>query len=135
MKKHSITMMTLAILAFSLVSFMVADQKELIGTWRWVHVKNAQTNETMDIEKLTMGMSKEVKTTFKEDGTYAENKSKADGSGVSTTTGEWKLEEDGRVLSMKTNDKWRPAKIVQFTKDSLVVEMRPSMQLVMVKEK
>jgi lipocalin-like protein len=132
MNKRSTMMMALAAMAFSLLSFVIADKKDLIGTWRWVHVKNTQSNETIPVEKMTM--SKEVKTSFKEDGTYAESKSKDDGS-VSTINGEWKLEEDGKVLSLKSSDKWRPAKIVQLSADSLIVEMRPAMQLVMVKEK
>lgn len=111
-------------------------QKEpsIVGTWKWSAMVNTETNENMGIEMMTMGMSKEVKTKFLEDGTYIEYKSKLEGDGFSEKEGEWKLEQDNTILNMISKGKSRPAKIIKFTKDSLVLQPRAPMALVMVKQ-
>ena len=81
-----------------------------------------------------MGMSKEVKVQFKEDNTYVELKTRNDDNSVSTTEGEWQLDKEGAILTMVSKGKSMPSKIVDFKNDTLVVEMRGSMNLVMVKE-
>jgi hypothetical protein len=134
-KRHFVSITGLLLVIVALYGFNMQDKNQLIGSWRWLHVMNTATNEKVSIEKLTMGMTNNIKTTFKDDNTYTEDKTKLDGSGVSTTTGEWKLEDNDKILSMKSNDKWRPSKVILFTADSLIVEMRPSLQLVMTKEK
>ena len=110
-------------------------KEDLIGTWKWVTLKNGDTGEDLGIEMLTMGMAKEVKVEFRSDFTYSEIKNKLEGDGFSETKGEWALEDNNTVLNMKPKDKWMPSKIVSFEGDTLIVDMRSPMQLVMVKVK
>ncbi|HEX2534065.1 MAG TPA: lipocalin family protein [Chitinophagaceae bacterium] len=133
MSKISLTVL----LAASLIVFssFFAAKGDLVGTWRWVHIINTQSGETMDIEKGTMGMTKEVKTELKADDTYAEHKLRKEDDKVSTTTGTWKLEAEGTVLNLSTGEKERPARIIRLSGDTLTIAMRGHMQLVMVKEK
>ncbi len=133
MKK--ITSLTIVLLCIVTLSSFVITKKELVGTWRWLNIVNSQSGEKIDIQKMTMGMAKEMKMEFKDDNSYLEHKTNSEDGKISTTSGEWKLEVEGTVLNMKTNEKWRPSKIISFSSDTLIIEMRGPMHLVLVKEK
>lgn len=128
----------LPLFAFASVLFLssfLTDKKELLGTWRWVHVQNTSSGEIMDVGMLTMNMSKDVKTELKDDGSFIEHKVSAEDGSVSKNDGEWTLEENGTVIKMKMNEKWRSSKILKLTADTLLVEIRSPMNLLMVREK
>ena len=108
---------------------------EIVGSWKWVHVLNTASRQKLSVQDFTMGLGKDILTNFKADGSYAEAKTAASDNTVSTTSGEWKLEKNGTVLAMKPKEKWMQAKIIVSTADSLIVEMRPELQLVMVRVK
>jgi len=107
---------------------------KLIGIWKWNTVINSQTNEDMGIDVVTMGMATEVKTEFRKDNTYIESKLRKGSTEYSTTTGEWKIEKD-EVLNLKPKDTWKPSKILKLSNDTLLLEMNPQMNLLMIKEK
>lgn len=132
--KKTFSVLLIAIFSFGFLSFSITRQ-ELVGTWRWLHVENLETDQKIDVSELTMGMAKEVRTQFNEDNSYQERKTNSKNNSVSTTEGKWQLEEEGSVLSMMFNGKTRPSKIVSFKNDTLIVEMRNPLNLVMVKEK
>ena len=131
--KKTFSVLLIAIFSFGFLSFSITKQ-ELLGTWRWIHVVNSNTGQKIGINELSMGMSKEVKVQFKEDNTYVELKTRNDDNSVSTTEGQWQLDKEGAILTMVSKGKSMPSKIVDFKNDTLVVEMRGSMNLVMVKE-
>jgi hypothetical protein len=109
------------------------SSEKLIGTWIWKTVIDGETNEDMGIDVVTMGMASEVKTEFKKDKTYIESKLRKGTTEYSTTNGEWKTEDD--ILSLKAKDKWRPSKILKISNDTLVLQMNPKMNLLMIKQK
>ncbi len=106
--------------------------EKLIGTWLWKTIIDAESGEDMGIEVLTMGLTSEIKTEFRGDKTYVESKLKSGSNKHSETTGEWKIEMD--KLSLKSNDKWRPATIIKMTNDSLLLQMNKNMLLLMLKQ-
>lgn len=107
---------------------------KLVGTWTWKTIIDPETGSDMGIETLTMGMASEVKTEFKKDNTYVESKIRSGSTEYSTVNGEWKLEENN-ILSLKAKEKWRPGKLIQLTNDSLLLQMNPKMNLLMLKQK
>lgn len=128
--------LVVAIIAM-LLGFKNSDKevsKILIGTWQWDNMIDIESGEEMGMDMFTMGMDIEIKTQFKEDGTYIEYKTKLEGEGMSENKGEWKLEEDDTVLNMNAKGKWRPSKIIAISETELLIEMRPGMGLKMVKE-
>ncbi|MGV3695821.1 lipocalin family protein [Flavobacterium sp.] len=134
MKAKNVALSIIALLVLMSVAPQDDTSKKLIGTWKWANVINGETNEEMGIDMVTMGMASEVKTEFKTGGSYVESKLRTGATEYSTTNGEWKLEGDD-VLNMKPKDKWRPSKILKFTKDSLIIQMSPKMNLLLVKQK
>ena len=108
--------------------------QKIIGTWMWNNVIDAETNKEMGIGMVTMGMASEVKTVFKKDGTFEESKLRKDSKEWSTNHGEWKM-EDKETLNMKPKDKWKPSKILKLTDDSLLLQMSPTMNLLMIRQK
>lgn len=47
--------------------------------------------------------------------------------------GEWKIEND--KLSLRSNYKWTPATVIRMTNDSLLLQINPNMELLMLKQK
>ena len=132
--KKTFSVLLIAIFSFGFLSFSITKQ-ELVGTWRWIHVLNSNTGQEMNVSELTMGMAKEVKTQFKDENTYVELTTNTEDNSVSTKEGQWELAKDGATLTMISKGKTLPSKIVSLRNDTLVVEMRSPMNLVMVKEK
>lgn len=137
--KTKITMLSLLALFICTSATIKTDVQsdksdKLIGTWVWSTILDASTNQDMGLDMVTMGMTSEVKTEFKKDKTYIESKLKKESSDYATVKGEWKLEPND-ILSLKAKDKWRPIKILKMANDSLVLQMNPKMNLVMVKQK
>ncbi len=114
---------------------VINNGNELIGTWKWVHVTNSETKEILGLDMLTMGLAKEIKTEFKEDSTYVEYKNKLKGEGYAMTNGLWVIDSETKTLKSKAKDQWISSKIIYLTKDTLIIEMRKPMHLLMVKEK
>lgn len=108
--------------------------EELIGTWIWTTILDAETDQDLGIDMVTMGMASEVKTEFKKDKTYIESKLRNGSTEYSNVNGEWKIENE-EILSLKAKDKWRPSKIVKLANDSLVLQMNPKMKLLMIRKK
>lgn len=112
-----------------------SDKSEkLIGIWIWKTVIDAETNEDLGIDMITMGMASEVKTEFKKDKTYIESKLRNGSTEYSNVNGEWKIEND-EILNLKAKDKWRPSKILKLSNDSLLLQMNPKMKLLMMRKK
>lgn len=112
-----------------------SDKSEkLIGIWIWKTVIDAETNEDLGIDMITMGMASEVKTEFKKDNTYIESKLRNGSTEYSNVNGEWKIEND-EILNLKAKDKWRPSKILKLSNDSLLLQMNPKMKLLMMRKK
>jgi hypothetical protein len=112
-----------------------SDKSEkLIGIWIWKTVIDAETNEDLGIDMITMGMTSEVKTEFKKDNTYIESKLRNGSTEYSNVNGEWKIEND-EILNLKAKDKWRPSKILKLSNDSLLLQMNPKMKLLMMRKK
>ncbi len=130
---------TLPIVLATLLSSFQKDpdntEKTLVGTWKWHTVINTSTNDTLGLEMLTMGMAREVKTEFRDDHTYTEIKNKLEGDGASKKVGEWKLEENNTVLSMKTKEKWVPGKILKLTPDTLILQPREPFGHILIKQR
>jgi hypothetical protein len=82
-----------------------------------------------------MGLAKEIKTEFKEDSTYVEYKNKLKGEGYAIINGFWIIDSETKTLKSKAKDQWISSKIIYFTKDTLIIEIRKPMHLLMVKEK
>lgn len=123
---------TLLILT-STTTIQTDSSEKLIGTWIWKTILDGETNQDMGIDMVTMGMASEVKTEFKKDKTYIESKLRKGTTEYSTTTGEWKIEDE--ILKLKIKDKWRPSKILKMSNDSLLLQMNPKMHLLMIKQK
>ena len=112
-----------------------SDKSEkLIGIWIWKTVIDAETNEDLGMDMITMGMASEVKTEFKKDKTYIESKLRNGSTEYSNVNGEWKIEND-EILNLKAKDKWRPSKILKLSSDSLLLQMNPKMKLLMMRKK
>ena len=120
--------------ATTITDFQSDKSEKLIGTWVWNTVIDADTNENLGIDMVTMGMASEVKTEFKKDKTYIESKLKKGSAEYSNVTGEWKIEND-EILNLKAKDKWRPSKILKLSNDSLLLQMNPKMKLLMIRKK
>lgn len=133
--KAKITILSfLTLLIFTSASTTKTDSSEkIIGTWVWKTILDGETNQDMGIDMVTMGMASEVKTEFKKDKTYIESKLRKGTTEYSTTTGEWKIEDE--ILNLKIKDKWRPSKILKMSNDSLLLQMNPKMHLLMIKQK
>lgn len=126
------SLFTLLILT-STTTIQTDSSEKLIGTWIWKTILDGETNQDMGIDMVTMGMASEVKTEFKKDKTYIESKLRKGTTEYSTTTGEWKIEDE--ILNLKIKDKWRPSKILKMSNDSLLLQMNPKMHLLMIKQK
>ena len=111
------------------------SEKTIIGKWKWVNLFNPETQDSLGLYLLTMGMAKEVFTEYKEDNTFIEYKNKLDKEGFSETKGEWKLEDNNSTLKLKPKEKWMSSKIIKLSADTLIVEIRSPFQLLMVKQK
>ena len=130
--------LVIVFLFFISVSFTVTDPEmeiQLLGTWKWVHLINSETNEIAGLEQLTMGMAKEVKTEFKADSIYIEYKNTLNSNELSSNKGLWYYDKKNNALMMKPKDKWLSSKIVRFSKDTIVLEMMKPMNLLMIREK
>ncbi|MEI7979301.1 MAG: hypothetical protein WCI53_10690 [Bacteroidota bacterium] len=112
-----------------------ATGNELIGTWKWIHVTNSETQQILGLDILTMGLAKEIKTEFKQDSTYVEYKNKLKGEGYAMINGLWGIISETKTLKMKAKDQWISSKIIYLTKDTLIIEIRKPMHLLMIKEK
>lgn len=121
--------------SFNSLTFNNDSTQSILGIWKWMKVINSETKEEAGIEMITMGMAKEVKTEFLKDGSYLEHKWREGKSEPSTIKGEWKLEADGKMLSMKPKENWMETPVILLTEDSLIIQMHPTMQLLMIKEK
>ncbi len=108
-------------------------KKKLIGIWLWQTVFDSETGEDMGIQEVTMGMATEVKTEFRMDHIYVESKLRKGSSEYSTTEGEWRL-ENNKVLAMKSKEKWSSVNILKLSEDSLLLEINPKMNLLMIKQ-
>jgi len=133
MKSKLLTLLALMLVSFTRIQTTDTSDK-LIGTWKWAIAINSETNEEMGIEAMTMGMATEVKTEFKKDKTFVESKMRKGSTEYSTTSGEWKL-ESGDILNLKPKEKWQPKKILKLSNDSLLLQMNPQMNLLMIKQK
>ena len=118
----------------TITNFQSDKSEKLIGNWIWKTVIDAETNEDLGIEMVTMGMASEVKTEFKKDNTYIESKLRKGSTEYSNVNGEWKIEND-EILNLKAKDKWKPSKILKLSKDSLLLQMNPKMKLLMIRQK
>lgn len=123
-----------AIYLFILSSFIVS-KNEVLGKWNWLHIIDTESKKVLRIEDISIGMADKLTTEFKEDNSYVESKTNSKQNKTSTTNGEWKLEFDGTVLSLKPADKWLPTPIVSCKGDTMVIQMSPVKHLVLVKQK
>lgn len=126
-------------LIFLFGSFAFPDDtaKLILGTWKWDKVKMTQTGETMEVGILLGGMATDVRTEFKDNGMYIEHKNKlGSDSLVASKEREWKLESNNTILKLKNKaDEWESSAIKKITKDTLILEMTPEMQMIMLKVK
>ena len=120
--------------AKTITNFQSDLSEKLIGNWIWKNVINTETQEELGIDMITMGMASEVKTEFKKDGTYIERKLRKGSNEYSNVNEEWKTEND-ETLNLKAKDKWRPNKILKLSKDSLLIQMNPKLNLLMIRQK
>lgn len=120
--------------AITTVKAQTVAPEQLVGTWNWKTVIDPETGDDLGLDRLTMGLASEIKTEFKKDNNYVERKLKPGSTEYSTTNGEWKLEEKD-ILSLKAKDKWRPATILKMSGDSLLLQMNPKMNILMIKQK
>ncbi|WP_181368937.1 DUF5004 domain-containing protein [Flavobacterium pallidum] len=136
--------MKIKIIAFSIVTLAVLSSskmippqqgisQQLIGTWKWNAFINTKIGQTLSIEVFSQMAVKEMKTEFRSDNTYTESKLKKGSTEFTTLEGTWKVENEA-TLSMKEKGDWRAAKIVKFANDSLVLEIAPQVNLLMVRE-
>jgi len=134
-KPFILLFLTLVVLTSETASRFQSDLSDkLIGTWIWKTVIDAETNQDLGLDMVTMGIASEVKTEFKKDKTYIESKLAKGSSEYSKVNGEWNLEND-EILNLKSKDKWRPSKILKLSNDSLMLQMNPKMILLMLREK
>lgn len=134
MKAKILFLSVIGLLVFASAQKQTDVSQKLIGTWKWTTVFDAETNQDMGIDMLTMGMAAEIKTEFRKDNTYTESKLRKGTTEYSTTNGEWKL-EDNEILSLKMKEKWRPAKILKLSNDTLMLQINQKMHLLLIKQK
>jgi hypothetical protein len=111
----------------------VSPQEELVaGTWKWAAIIDS-AGKVHSIEDFTKGESKGLVVELRRDHTYVE---KDFNENSKPTHGQWKLEENGSVLSTAADTQsgnWKSKKILKVMADSLVLKMSDQYRLVLIK--
>jgi hypothetical protein len=105
----------------------------ITGAWKWAVITENNSGKQYSIEEFSKGETKGVKIYYYDDYTYAEKDFREN---TKETKGNWKLEEDGTVLSAAPEtqqDNWKSRKILKLTDDSMVLKMSDQYNLVLVK--
>jgi hypothetical protein len=115
------------------VENQVSLQEELVaGTWKWTAIIDS-VDKVHSIEDFTKGESNGLVIELRRDHTYVE---KDFNENSKPTRGQWKLEENGSVLSTATDTQsgnWKSKKILKVITDSLVLKMSDQYRLVLIK--
>lgn len=108
---------------------------QLLGTWNWVHMTDTEAEKVLSLSDMTMGLATKVQFEFKTDSIYFENKNKLNATSMISNSGKWYLDEQTGILYMSSKGKWNASQIIRLTADTMVLEMRKPLQLLLVREK
>ncbi len=130
MKKVIISSLAAVCLIFAaFTSTQSGPETKILGIWKYKSMIKPDGTES--------AFPFNAKMEILPDSVYFEYKEKLDGSGEMTRglKGQWKLEANNTVLSLKSKTTWKPANIVKLTADSLMVEASSGSKLLFLKEK